>query len=88
MELVFLFVMKITHLRKDCIGCGACAAIAPDFWTMDEEDSLSTLKGSVAKGDLFELEVSDEDAINQNKEASEVCPVDIIKLVDEEKKEE
>jgi ferredoxin len=80
--------MKITHLRKDCISCGACAAIAPDFWTMDEEDSLSRLKGSVKHGDFFELEISDEDAITMNKEASEVCPVDIIKVVDEDKKEE
>ena len=35
---------KAEHIRPDCIGCGACVAIAPDFWQMDDNDNKADLK--------------------------------------------
>ena len=29
---------QIQHDRPNCIGCAACAAVAPDFWTMNEDE--------------------------------------------------
>ncbi|MEK6821544.1 MAG: ferredoxin, partial [archaeon] len=37
---------KIQHDRPNCIGCGACAAVAPDYWEMSPVDGKSDLKES------------------------------------------
>ncbi|MBI4151915.1 ferredoxin [Candidatus Woesearchaeota archaeon] len=77
--------MKVVHFKKDCISCGACAAIAPQYWEMDEE-GLSTLKGSVKVDDHYELEIETEEARAANQEAAEVCPVNIIHVKKKEEK--
>ena len=74
--------LKVIHERANCIACGACAAISPDFWEMDE-DTLSSLKGAKKVGDHFELEIS-EDQKAENQEAADVCPVQIIHVKEEE----
>ncbi len=68
---------KIIHEQKKCIGCGSCAAVCSDFWTM-EDNGKAKLKGAKEVGDgIFELEV---DNIACNKEAASVCPVQCIKV--------
>ena len=73
---------KIVQDREQCIGCGACVAACPKFWEMGD-DGKSELKGSKQKGKSFELEVASLDC---NKEAAEVCPVQIIHLFDDKGK--
>jgi ferredoxin len=68
---------KIIHERSKCIGCGACAAICPDFIQMDEKDNLATVKKSKKVGENFELGT---DKIGCLKQAAEVCPIQIIKI--------
>jgi len=70
---------KIILFKKECIGCGACAAICPDFWEMDDE-GLSNLKGSKEVDDHWDLEIDTEEDRVKNQEAADACPVDIIKL--------
>ncbi len=70
---------KVLHFKKDCISCGACAAIAPEYWEMDEE-GLAELKGSKPVNSHFEREVETEEAKAINQEAADCCPVSIIKL--------
>jgi len=70
---------KIIHFKKDCISCGACAAINPEFWEMDEE-GLAHLKGSGPVEDHFEREISTEADRMSNQEAADVCPVNIIHI--------
>ena len=70
---------KIIHKKKECISCGACAAICPEYWEMDEE-GLSLLKGSKEVGGNYELGIDTEDARACNQEAVDVCPVQIIKI--------
>ena len=77
---------KIIHDRENCIGCGACAAIDDENWSM-EEDGKSTLKNSKEiNKKIFEL-IIDEKDLDKYKESSECCPVDIIKIqeIEEEK---
>ncbi len=73
---------KITHFKKDCIGCGACAAINPEFWEMDEE-GLSHLKKSTTTPEGVEERIITtlEDKAS-NQEAADVCPVQIIHVKD------
>ena len=68
---------NVIHFKKDCISCGACAAIAPEYWEMDEQ-GLAQLKGSTEKGDHWELPINTEEARAANQEAADVCPVNII----------
>jgi ferredoxin len=71
--------MKVVHLKKDCISCGACAAIASDYWEMDA-DAMAQLKDSTKVGDKWELEIDSQEAKQENQEASDVCPVNIIHI--------
>jgi ferredoxin len=74
---------KIIHKKNDCIGCGACAAITPDFWEMNDE-GLSHLKGSNLEGDIEVRVISSEEDRARNQEAADVCPVQIISLEKED----
>ncbi len=73
---------KIVHLKEQCISCGACAAISPEYWLMDP-DGMAHLKGSVQQGKNWTLVVKTVEAAAANQEAADVCPVNIIKLEEE-----
>jgi ferredoxin len=70
---------KIEHDRPNCIGCGACTAVAPDFWEM-VEDGKSSIKNGKKVGDKEEKEIDEKD-FAANKEAAESCPVNVIHLI-------
>ncbi|MFC1768754.1 ferredoxin [Nanoarchaeota archaeon] len=78
------FVMK--HDRPNCIGCAACSAIAPDFWEMASDDK-SSIKGGKKLDDGKEEKEIEEKDVPINKEAAESCPVKVISIWDDEKKE-
>ncbi len=73
----------IIHRKAECISCGACAAICPDFWEMDEE-GMAHLKGSQKKDEHWERVIATEEDRAKNQEAADVCPVQIISLKKEE----
>jgi len=65
--------------RPNCIGCGACAAVAPEFWEM-HDDGKSDIKGGKTRDDKWqELEIEGKD-FEANKQAAESCPVNVIHL--------
>ena len=69
---------KIEHDRENCIACGACAAIAPEFWVLSKDD--------IKTDDGYEhLDLEDKD-FPINKEAADLCPVNVIHIVDKETK--
>ena len=70
---------KIVQFKKDCISCGACAAICPEFWEMDSE-GMAHLKESKEVDNHWERIINTEDARARNQEAAEACPVTIIKI--------
>jgi ferredoxin len=76
----------IDHDRPNCIGCGACAAVNPDFWMMDPVDGKSDVKGAHQKKEGNEIvrETLDIDDAHftKNKEAADCCPVNVIHLID------
>lgn len=69
---------KIIHEREICIGCGACAAVCPDFWEM-AEDGKSDLKNGKYVGKNQER-IIDEKDFKCNNDAAEGCPVNCIHL--------
>lgn len=77
---------KIEHDRPNCIGCAACAAVAPDFWEMNA-DGKSDVKGGRKNADgTDELDIEDKDFAS-NKAAADSCPVNVIHIRDKEKNE-
>ena len=76
----------LQHDRPNCIGCGACAAVAPDFWEM-AEDGKSKLKGAKKiNNDWWELEIGKKD-FQANKDAADSCPVNVIHIIKKDAKE-
>jgi len=75
-------MVKIIHFKKDCISCGACAAIAPELWEMDEK-GFAQLKGDAKEiNGVWELKIESKDK-EKHQEAADVCPVNIIKVEEE-----
>lgn len=77
--------MKIIQKRPQCIGCGSCAAVCPQFFEM-AEDNLADVRGAVKNGEDFELTVADvsseQAACLCLKEAADICPVQIIVITE------
>jgi ferredoxin len=60
----------IAHVEKDvCIGCGACPAICPEVFEMDDDGLAFALKEHVP-----------EDQEELAQEAAENCPTEAIVL--------
>jgi len=77
---------KIEHDRPNCIGCGACAALQPDLWEMDQ-DGKSNIVGGTKLKDGGEEIFFNEDLHDAHKEAAESCPVNVIHIRNLEKDE-
>jgi len=72
---------KLEHNRPDCIGCAACAAIAPEFWEMNEDGKSDIINPKDREDGWQEREIEEKD-FEINKEAAESCPVNVIHLTD------
>ncbi|MAF34773.1 ferredoxin [Candidatus Woesearchaeota archaeon] len=76
----------VLHERWKCIGCGACAAVAPDFWEMSD-DGYADLKDcereEVEEGvkETRKLKKEEED---ENQNAADSCPAECIHVKDED----
>jgi len=72
-------MLQIIYYRNKCIGCAACAEIAPDRWKMSRKDGKSTLLGGISKKSVFQTKVSLAE-MEVNEKAAANCPVKIIQL--------
>jgi ferredoxin len=75
----------LQHDRPNCIGCGACAVVAPKFWEMND-DGKSDIIGGEHKPDEWQEKTIEEKDFDINKEAAESCPVEVIHLIDNDTK--
>lgn len=67
--------MKKVFVDKNvCIGCGACCGVAPDVFTIGDDGLSEVRENADLKTNQDEME-----------QASEICPVDAIKIEKEEK---
>lgn len=72
-------LIKISHFREKCIGCGVCAETAGQTWYMNDIDGKSSLYEGENKRDLVRGSITDVD-LDDNLRAAEKCPVKIIQV--------
>lgn len=65
----------VEHHIDLCIGCGACAAVDPNDWTMNGDKSK--LIGGTLQGNIDVKEIPEAD-LKANQEAADCCPVTCI----------
>lgn len=70
---------KITHLRKNCIGCGSCVIYDKSCWRMNNKDGKADLLNSQKKGDTYTASV-EIDQLELNQMLAKACPMNIIKI--------
>lgn len=82
---------RIVYDRGVCIGAAACAAVAPEFWKMSADGKADLVGHETDERGrqvliVTESQMTDEmkSALELNKEAAEVCPVQAIHVYDEE----
>jgi ferredoxin len=73
-------MIRVTHQREKCIGCGYCEEIAPYRWQMNKNDGKSDLQESVTKKGIQSALLGD-DEYNDLMRSSSACPVKIIKVI-------
>ena len=71
--------IKIIQKHNDCIGCGACAAIAPNDWKLDGDKAV--LVDGNCDGEMTCTKSVAEAGANQD--AANACPVKCI-IIEEE----
>lgn len=72
-------MIRIIHLREKCIGCNACAELAPDRWKMSRKDGKAVLVDGVESNGIYMTLVGD-DELKKNQLAAKMCPTNIIKV--------
>jgi ferredoxin len=72
-------MIRITFIRRSCIGCNACVEAAPYRWAMSKKDGKCVLLEAKEKNGFYNLSVSDEEW-EDNLAAARNCPVNVIKL--------
>ena len=60
----------MVKVNENCIGCGACTAVCPDVFDLNDEGKAENIMG----------EDIPEDLMDACKEAAESCPVEEIEL--------
>ena len=74
---------KIDHDRPNCIGCGACAALQPSLWEMDQDGKSNIVAGKKLANGCEEKDFDESDH-EAHKEAAEACPVNVIHIINNE----
>jgi ferredoxin len=74
---------KIVYNRTECIGAGACAAIAPDTWLMVAGGKADLVGGKEISTGMWEATIeADETQIKLIVESADACPVKVIHIID------
>ena len=70
---------KLQHDKANCIGCGACEAVAGDFFEMKEDGKSQVKGGKKLDNDQYELDFEEKD-FKAIKDAADSCPVNVIHI--------
>jgi len=71
---------KVKIDRDSCIGCGACIALVPDFFELNQDDGKSQVVEKYRVGGDPASGEAPDNLVNDIKSAAEGCPVNAIKV--------
>ncbi len=74
---------RIIFDRANCIGAGACAAAAPDYWKVTAGKANIIKENKTVNGEIEEI-IIETDAFERNLESAKACPVNVIHVINEE----
>lgn len=72
-------LLVIAHKKPECVGCGLCAEVAPNYWRMDDDGEAQLVSVTREYGPFQYADGFPEDAAPL-REAEAGCPVDIIRI--------
>jgi len=76
----------IKYDKDGCIGVGACVDVSAKFWKMVGEKAELIGSKLNENDNIYELEIEEND-LKEVLESAEVCPVNVIKIINKETKE-
>lgn len=71
---------KLQHDRPNCIGCGACEAVAMNFFEMKDDGKIQVKGGKKSDGEQWEMDFEEKD-FKILKDAADSCPVNVIHII-------
>lgn len=72
--------MQVKLNRDECISCGSCWAICPDFFEEDpDDDVVQIVQAYRVNGDISIGQVPPEQE-DYVRDAAETCPVEVIQI--------
>ena len=72
-----ILMLRIKHKQRECIGCDACAELAPQYFVIDGEGK-ARLRHVTHSAHNFDFAVAYPDDLAQLQAAAESCAVQII----------
>lgn len=75
---------RVEHDRENCIGCGACAAVCPNHWTMNPDGKSDLVGKTKRESDGWEVKDVPEGDYDSVKQSADMCPVNVIHIIDAE----
>lgn len=73
---------EVQHDRENCIGCGTCADVCPDFWEMKDDGKSQLLNAITLKDEAGWEHAFFEEGFDCNKDAENQCPVSVIYVIE------
>ena len=74
-------MVVVTLQRNKCIGCGYCADVAGEYFSMDPSDGKCVLSGAREKKGSFTLRSTDPLSYGPCLRAQDSCPSGVIRVV-------
>lgn len=73
-------IKNVTIDKGSCIGCGACADVAPEFFEISPQGNSQVVKDSLSRLNLHGGDTQKESVLLRSAQS---CPVRAISLFDE-----
>lgn len=71
---------RVTIDRDTCIGCGACWALAPEFFEQNPDDGKCQVVAKYRVGGDIAVGEAPDNLLDDVKSAADGCPVGAIKV--------
>ena len=72
---------KIVVKYKNCIGCGVCGSLMPEYFDLDYDESVVIVKKFEKQGDTYIGEIT-EKQLSDFEEVKQSCPEEVFEITE------